>query len=440
MVITTLVAAWIIAASQSGSPERPNIIIILADDLGYADISVHGGAIATPNIDAIAGNGVMFTHAYAPHTSCAPSRAGLLTGRHPRRFGFISNPDRVRPTQPGNPLGLPSSEITLGEALRKQGYTTAAIGKWHLGLEPELHPLAQGFDEFFGFLGSLHRYLPFGPGEIQRNREKVKETEYLTSAFTREAVDFIERKRNRPFFLYLAYNAVHTPLMWDSQDKVIEPVTLYGTGDSKEDRAAYRNMVYHLDLGVGKVLSTLKRLGLERNTLLVFINDNGGTEITGAYDNSPLRGYKGELYEGGIRVPFLMQLPGTLTAGSTFEQPVSTMDIFATAIALAGAEPPADRTVDSVNLLPFLTAEATGRPHDYLFWHWNKAMYAVRHDDWKLLYKPGGSAQLFNLGSDQSESHNVASHHPELVAKLGGKIDTWLSAMPDPLWEHDPQL
>lgn len=427
---------WLLAPGPAAA--GPNVIVILADDLGYADIGLHGGDITTPHIDSIAARGVQFTNAYASHASCSPSRAGLLTGRHQMRFGFIDNPDRVRPTRPGNSLGLPPSEITLAEVLGDAGYRTAAIGKWHLGLAQELHPLEQGFDEFFGFLGSLHPYFPLGPGEILRGRRSVEERDYLTDAFTREAADFIERNRKRPFFLYLAYNAVHTPLMGDTPPAKGETITLYGTGDAARDRATYRNMVQALDAGVGRILATLRRLGIENDTLLMFVSDNGGARITGAYDNSPLRDFKGTLYEGGIRVPFLLQWPAGVGAGTRYDHPVSVLDILPTAAGAARAALPGNRVIDGVDLAPYLRGERAGAPHQALYWNWGPHEYAVRQGEWKLIRRGGQSIELYNLSRDIAETRNRSAAKPHRVRELDALLTRWIGELDEPLWEPDP--
>jgi arylsulfatase A-like enzyme len=431
--------AIIYASLQTPASQSPNIIIILADDLGYADISLHKGDIPTPNIDSIASAGVQFTNGYATHSSCSPSRAGLLTGRHQMRFGFISNPDRVQPTSPGNPLGLPLDEITLAEVLSEAGYYTGAVGKWHLGLSPDLHPLEQGFDEFYGFLNSLHRYFLMSHTRILRGREQTAEKEYLTHAFTREAIDFIERRQDDPFLLYLAYNAVHTPLMLDTPPAKGEEITLHGTGDIDRNRAIYRNMAEALDNDVGEILEKLRTLGLDDNTVVFFMGDNGGAELPGAYDNTPLRDFKGTLYEGGIRVPFLVQWPSGIPRGTRYDHPVSAMDIFTTAAALAQAELPIDRHIDGINLLPYLTGEIHTAPHEALFWNWDQAQHAVRRGNWKLIQRKARADELYNLEQDIAEKTNLAASRQDVVKELSTALRKWQNELEKPLWEPIPQ-
>lgn len=417
--------------------DPPNVIVILADDLGYADIGVHGGDIETPHIDSIAATGVRFTSAYVTYASCSASRAGLLTGRHPMRFGFVNNPDRVVPTRPGNPLGLPPGELTLAELLADAGYETAAIGKWHLGKAVELHPLSQGFGEFYGFLGSLQRYFVRGRERILRDREPVAEDEYLTRAFTREALRFIERPREGPFFLYLAYNAVHTPLMGEKLPGAGAQVSLKGTGDVALNRQIYRDMVKVLDQGVGAILARLQELGMSDNTLLAFLSDNGGSRTTGAYDNTPLRDFKGSNYEGGIRVPLLLRWPARLAAGMRYDLPVSSMDLFATAAVAADATLPRDRVLDGVDLMPYLAGERSEEPHDALFWHWRGA-YAVRSGPWKLLQYVGLPPELYRLDDDVAESNNLAAQRGERVAALQKSLRLWRAELAEPLWQRPP--
>ena len=422
------------AAAQSGQP--PNIIIVLTDDQGYHDVGFTGGQeIPTPNIDRIAENGVHFTHGYVTYAVCSPSRAGLITGRYQDRFGHARNaifaPD-------DSTMGLPTSERTLADALDPAGYNSMAIGKWHLGAHEVLHPLSRGFDEFYGFLSGAHRYFPeeLTIGDIDevenhrdgsftkllKNHTRVDESEYLTDAFSREAVDFVERNADGPFFLYLAYNAPHTPLQATQE--------YLSRFDHMEDekRQTYAAMVSAVDDGVGDLLNKLLELGIEENTLVFFLSDNGGPEDKNASDNGPLRAGKGSLYEGGIHVPFAVQWPGNIPQGQVYEKPVISLDIFATSIALAGVSPDPERPIDGVDLMPYLTGSEPGNPHDWLFWRkYDQQKYAVRKDSIKLK-----DWELYNLYQDLGETTDLSDEKPQVREDLQNKQDQWESEMIDP--------
>lgn len=417
---------------RAASDSRPNVVVLLADDLGYGDLSIHGATdVKTPHIDALAKSGTQFNEAYVCYPACGPSRAGIMTGRHHLRFGFQSNPDQVVPTAPGNLIGLPSEEPTLAELMKKQGYATALIGKWHLGIIPECHPCNRGFDEFYGFLNSCYRYFDLGnakpPYGIMRNFEHVHEEEYLTDAFAREGEDFIKRHQDDPFFLFVSFNAVHTPLMFDEDPGDVK-IPLNGTDDVKENRRMLVNMIEGLDRGVGRIMKQLKRCGLEEDTLVFFLSDNGGAEATGAYSNGPLRDYKGTCYEGGIRVPFFVSQPGTVQAGKECSVPVSALDLVATSIEAAGGTLPTDRVYDSVSLLSGLTGEAA-MPARPLFWA-GFGMPTVRLGDWKLIVRNKKAPELYNIRKDIGETTNLADAHPERVADMKKMIKSWQAELP----------
>jgi arylsulfatase A-like enzyme len=396
--------------------------------MGYADLGCHGGTdIPTPNIDSIAAKGIRFTNGYVSCPVCSPTRAGLTTGRYQQRFGHEFNtgppPGGLR-----DEVGLPLTEITIADVLKSAGYVTGMVGKWHLGLRPHFHPLRRGYDEFFGFLHGGHSYIDPGLGTfnpILRGTEEVDEQEYLTDALSREAVAFVERHRKRPFFLYLAYNAVHTPMQAPQryQDSFghIEDAT----------RRTYAGMLAAMDDGVGEVLAKLRESGLEENTLLFFVNDNGGSGKNGSNDY-PLRGKKGSMWEGGIRVPFMVQWPSRLQRGVTYDNPVIALDILPTAAAAGGAEPPGDRVIDGVNLLPYLTGRSEAAPHETLFWR-RGTDYAMRKGKWKLTHEDGAS-ELFDLESDISEEHNLAGEQRQVLEELEGLYAKWDSEMVEPMW------
>lgn len=417
------------AQAQPSRKKRPNIIVIVSDDMGYADIGCHGGKdIATPNIDSVAANGIRFTNGYVSCPVCSPTRAGLATGRYQQRFGHEYN---TGPPPQGlqENVGLPLSEVTIANVLKSAGYATGAVGKWHLGIAAHFHPLERGYDEFFGFLHGGHSYVDPGLGTfnpILRGTEPVDEKEYLTDAFSREAVAFIGRHLKEPFFLYLAYNAVHTPMQGPERHKSrFEYIR-----DPK--RRTYASMLTALDEGIGRVLAKLKELGIDKDTLLFFINDNGGPTQANGSDNGPLRATKGTMYEGGIRVPFMVQWPDRLKAGQVYERPVIALDILPTVAAAAGVEPPEDRPIDGVNLLPYLTGEKRGTPHELLFWRAGRN-HAVRRGDWKLVTM-GGETGLYDLAADIGESKDRRQDKPEVFAQLKQAFDRWDSQMVKPLW------
>jgi len=413
-------------------PGKANIIVIVADDLGYADIGVHGCKdIPTPNIDSIAQNGVRFTNAYVSCPVCSPTRAGILTGRYQERFGHEFNPGPLKVTDVD--VGLPVSQVTVANVLKSAGYATGIVGKWHLGAAPHFQPQKRGFDEFFGFLDGSHSYLDLKasmPAPIFRGTEPVDEKEYLTDAFTREAVSFIERHKSEPFFLYLTYNAVHVPMQ--ATQKYLDRFP----GIANERRRTYAAMLSAMDDGIGAVLAKLKEAGILDNTMVVFISDNGGPSFPdrgNASNNSPLRATKGTVYEGGIRVPLLLQWPRRLPGGKTYDNPVISLDILPTAAAAGRARLPADLKVDGVNLLPYVRGRRTGQPHDILFWRFGEPR-AVRKGNWKLVKIPQQSDELYDLASDISESKNLAAEKPEIVEELGKALAAWESELIAPLW------
>jgi arylsulfatase A-like enzyme len=409
--------------------KQPNIIVIVGDDMGYADISCQGCKdIATPNIDSIARNGVRFTNGYVSCGVCSPTRAGLVTGRYQQRFGHEFNPGPPRQGSREN-VGLPLTEVTIADVLKSSGYTTGIVGKWHLGEAPHFHPLKRGFDEFFGFLGGSHSYTDPGLGSgnpIMRGTEPVDEKEYLTDAFTREAIAFIERHRDKPFFLYLTYNAVHAPLQAPERyQSKFEQI-------SDPKRRVYAGMMTAMDEGIGLVLGKLRTLGIEEDTLVFFVSDNGGPTQGNGSNNGPLRATKATLYEGGIRVPFMVQWPRRLKGGRLYEHPVIALDILPTAAVAGGANLPKEHKLDGVNLLPFLTGEKKTAPHEMLFWRTGQN-HAVRKGNWKWVTM-GGETGLFDLVSDISESKDIKAEKPDVVKELEKAFEQWNSQMVEPLW------
>jgi arylsulfatase A-like enzyme len=412
----------------SAQKRLPNILFIAADDLGYAELGVQGCKdIPTPNIDSIAQNGIRFTNGYVSCPVCAPTRAGWITGKYQQRSGFEFNPGGASQEE----FGLPTTELTIAERLKKLGYATGCFGKWHLGFRKELHPLNRGFDEFYGFLGGGHPYLPAsGRSAIMRGFEPVTKFEFTTMDFAKEAISFIERHRNQPFFVYLPFNAVHAPL------QAPEEYIAKFKHISDPTRRIFAAMLSALDDAVGMVLSKLRELKLEENTLVFFISDNGGPTRQTSSRNDPLRGFKGQVLEGGIRVPFLMQWKGHLPAGKVYEHPVIALDICPTILAAVGAEIPKD--LDGVNLLPYLAGEAKGRPHEALFWRFGR-QWAVRVGDFKLVCCPqefgSDEPQLFNLSEDIGERINLAPKMPQKVKELKAVYDEWNAKNIPPKWQ-----
>lgn len=428
LLVVAAVPAGARAEPSEPSP-TPNIVIFLADDLGYADLGVQGCQdIPTPHIDSIAKGGVRFTDGYANHPVCSPSRAALMSGRYPHRFGFEHNsgPERYAAEN----FGLPRDEPTLAERLKPLGYATGMVGKWHIGFKEGLRPHERGFDFHFGFLSGAHTYLPGkrDPDPLVRNGTTVTdEKEYLTDAFAREAVSFLDRSKGGPFLLYMALNAVHAPLEATSKyEQRFASIT-----DPK--RRTYAGMLSAMDDAVGRVLAKLKEIGQDENTLIFFYSDNGGPTSQTTSRNDPLRGFKGQVLEGGIRVPFLVRWQGRLPEGKVYDQPVMAFDIHATALAAAGGTFPTEKPLDGVDLLPFLTGEKSGAPHDRLFWR-SGPQSAVRMGDWKLVSVRGEAPQLFNLRDDVGESQDRAQAEPAKLAELRTAYQAWDAQMMPAQW------
>jgi len=451
--------------AHAASKAQPNIIVLLADDLGYGELGCQGNLeIPTPHIDSIAANGIRFTDGYVTAPNCSPSRAGFLTGRIPTRFGYEFNPTGAKNEVPG--FGMPPKERTIAEILHDVGYTTGLVGKWHQGGTAPYHPYRHGFDEFFGFLHEGHYYVPppydgvttmlrrkalpggkqgrwmgdrliytthMGYDEpdydadnpILRGGQPVVEEAYLTDAFTREATDFIHRHRDKPFFLLLSYNAVHSPLQ--GADAYMERFAHI----DDIHRRIFAAMLSNLDDSVGAVLESLRRDELEQDTIIFFLSDNGGPTRELTSSNAPLRGEKGSMYEGGLRVPFLVQWKGTLSEGTQYDHPVSSMDILATAAHLASA--PVLENIDGVNLMPYLDGSKSGVPHDTFFWRQGHKN-ALRHGDWKLVSMKKKSWELYNLATDLGESNDQSGTYPEVLGKLIAIWDQYNQSMQEPLF------
>lgn len=467
------------------SHSRPNVILILADDLGATDLSLYGNkALTTPNIDKLGKEGVVFTEGYISSPVCSPSRAGLLTGRYQQRFGHEFQPNhrylknmaeyygfkmlpRFRPLTPIKESevpstedrmrqGLPPSEITLADMLKRYDYSTAIIGKWHLGAADFAKPCARGFDYQYGFYEAFTLYAPAtnpdvvnthigrdyidqhewqtaegrrGNCAILRNCcEEKEENKYLTDKLTDEAISYIDRSKNGPFFLYLPYNAPHAPLQamkkyYAMFSNIKDPV-----------KRTYAAMIKNLDDQVGRLLQHVDSLGLTDNTMIVFLSDNGGVSYNGTTDNAPFKGGKFTNFEGGIRVPFMMKWKGHIKPGTVYHEPVISLDIFATVARAVNMDLPADRKYDGVDLVPFVNGEQAGPAHGALYWRsdFNKA---IRKGEWKLIINEyDNTTLLYNIKEDKEEKHNLAALKPKVVEALNKDLSDWEKELIKPLW------
>ena len=411
-------------------PTPPNVLVILVDDLGYRDLSCMGCEdFETPNLDALAASGVRLTQGYVSHPYCSPSRAGLLTGRHQQRFGHEHNP---RYDEGDRETGTDVDEAMLPALLEGTGYRTGIIGKWHVGAGEPFRPLARGFDEFFGFLGGGHHYfLADGKdeyrGPLWRGSAPTEEKPvYLTDDLTDEAAAFIERSADQPFFLLLSYNAPHSPD--HVTDEYLEPLAHI----EHPGRRRYAGLVAAVDAGVGRLVDALEEHDLRQDTLVVFLSDNGGRRNVS--DNRPLRGNKGWLHEGGLRVPFLWSWPGHLPAGRVYGEPMSALDILPTVLARAGVPSPGD--LDGVDVLPHLAGERDGPPHDALHWRvCGGEGWAVRRGSWKVVQDIAmARPELYDLALDPGENHDLATEHPEVLAELVELHQQWDRTLVKPRW------
>ncbi len=422
LVVLSAASAW--AAAPAAGPRPPNLLIFFADDLGWGELGCQGNKeIPTPHIDSIATNGVRFTAGYVAATYCSPSRAGLLTGRYPTRFGHEFN-------SVANTTGLRLDQVTLADRFKKLGYATAAVGKWHLGAGPDYRPTRRGFDEFFGTLANTPFFHPtnFVDSRLSDDVRKITDPAfYTTDAYADRSVDWLERNKDKPFFLYLPFNAQHAPL--EAPKAYLDRFP--GITDPK--RKLFAAMMAAMDDAVGRVLAKVRALGQEENTLVFFIADNGGPTPSTTSQNGPLRGFKMTTFEGGPRVPFLFQWKGKIPAGKTYDFPVLQLDVYPTALVAAGAKPDASWQLDGVDLLPFLTGANAARPHQTLYWRYGP-QWAVRHGDLKLVVSRGGSGQpeLYDLAADIGETKDLAAAQPAKVKELQALWDKWSAAQAEP--------
>jgi len=421
-ILHTLVFSLFGIPSIISAEDKPNIVIILTDDQGYADVSYNPHSppeVRTPNIDALAHSSVICTQGYTSGHVCSTTRAGLMTGRYQQRFGIY--------TAGEGGSGVPLDEVFIPQRLKTAGYVSGALGKWHLGLTEEYHAMNRGFDEFYGFMGrGAHPYFDHSDMDhpIYRGLKPIKEEGYLTTRITEEAVGFINRHKEESFFLYVAYNAVHSPP--EAPDEDIKNVT----GNKKRD--TLMAMIKHLDLGVGEIVSSLKKHNIFDNTLLIFLTDNGGSKTMSA-NNAPLRGFKQMDYEGGVHVPFIVSWPAQLKGGKKCEVPMWSIDLFATALDAAGLPMPKEKALDGKSILPALKGE-TEKLHDEFYWSsaGEKGKWAIRSGNWKLVAEKK-RIELFNLKKDLSETTDLAAKHPKVVSELTAKYNAWLDEMADPV-------
>ena len=471
-----------LAKPPQGKPaRRPNIVLIVADDMGKFDLSVYGNTfIQTPNIDRLAKEGALFTDGYATASVCSPSRAGLMTGRYQQRFGYHLQPHQRYPHSKAEwwlfkhlvntgdlepaafgpypdkkqvtHMGLPQSEITIAELLKRQGYATAWIGKWHLGYAEPLLPKNFGFDYRYGFYEAYSLFAdPNDPGivnarineftdkhiwkgarkgacAIRENEKEIDEKEYITYAFARRAKAFITENKDRPFFLYLPVNAPHTPYQ--------APKDIYDKLGHITDhnKRVYYAMILALDKAIGELMEHLKNEGLDEKTLVIFTSDNGAALYSRTVDNKPLAGGKMTFFEGGINVPFMMYQKGTIPAGTVVQQPVNQCDIFATLAAVSGAALPQDRMYDGVSLLPWLLTPRTDAPHEALYWMSDYNL-AIRAGNLKLIVNTfDKTVDLYDLQTDRGESDNLATTRPADTERLQTLLNRWAAAMPTLYW------
>ncbi|NVK23906.1 MAG: sulfatase-like hydrolase/transferase [Gammaproteobacteria bacterium] len=437
LILTTLLSLTILAVQAD---DRPNIIVILADDLGYNDVGFTGAtSINTPNLDALAAGGVIFENGYVTHPYCGPSRAGLLTGRYQARFGMENNVT-YNPYDPN--MGLPVSEKTFAKRLQEVGYKTAVIGKWHLGGATHFQPNSRGFDYFYGFLDGGHHYFPEQTTinadgyalPLMRNKEVVTFDEYLTTALSRDAANFITNhstlEEHPPFMMYLSYNAPHAPLQAPSHT-----IKKYAHIKNPK-RQIYAAMVDEMDQGIGMVVDALKQHGKYDNTLIFFLSDNGGLYPDSWWpqfdwaDNSPYRHGKVALLEGGVKVPFIAHWPAKIVKGQRFDGLVSALDIAATSVHLAGADD-SDNTLEGKNLTPYVTGKNNGSPHKALFWRLEEAddIWAVRTMESKYMKQglPGVNRAFFDMKSDPTEQHNIVDSNLIEQSKLADLWNAWNS-------------
>lgn len=429
-LILFLVSAMVWSQNKT---QKPNFIIILADDLGYGDLGFTGSTeIKTPHIDALAKTGIQCVQGYVSAPVCGPSRAGLMTGKNQVSFGFDNNPIVDLPQFDENYVGIPLEEKTMADRLASLGYTNGLIGKWHLGEADHFHPTKRGFHEFWGYRGGGHNYVAFKPdgssfkNTIESNFKTPQEITYLTDDKGDECVDFIKRHKKEPFFLYASFNAPHAPMQATKAD-----LSLYSNIKNKR-RQTYAAMVHRLDVNVGRIVKELKKQNVYKNTVIVFLSDNGGPCNHNSAINAPYNGQKGILLEGGIRVPFIISYPNKLENG-IYDQPITALDLTPTFVSIAGGEINSNDTFDGVNIMPYLKGLKEGRPHETMMWRFTISG-GIRKGDWKLIRLPDRLPMLFHLNNDPSEQNNVASKHWDMVESMLKELGDWDVSCPQILY------
>jgi arylsulfatase A-like enzyme len=417
-------------AISVSAKDRPNIIILLADDLGWADLGYQGSDdIRSPHIDSLANNGIRFTDGHVSASVCSPSRAGLMTGRYQQRFGHEAN-------SPPPTDGMDLKQVTMADRLQKLGYRTGLIGKWHLGNQDEFYPTRRGFNYFYGLRSGSRSYFYHAkkddkagnPKAIEENGKLVKFDGYLTDVFGQKAIDFIHAEEDKPFFLFHSFTAPHGPMHATEEDKAL----FASIKDTK--RRSYAAMIWAMDRAIGQLVDTLKASGEFENTLIWFLSDNGGA--TGnASINLPLAGHKGIKFEGGTRVPFFAHWPKQFMEPKEFEPMMISLDIMATSLAAAGAKDKDLKSLDGVNLLPFIEGEKNTPPHKNLYWHklWFSAM---REGPWKLIYVQDYGYALYNLEQDLRESKNLIQSEKKKSEQMISQLNDWKSELEKPLWDE----
>ncbi len=418
LAFISLPSHWIAADTK-----KPNLLIFYADDLGYGECGVYGCKdIPTPHIDSIAKQGIKFTQGYVAATYCSPSRAGLMTGRYPTRFGHEFN-------AVARSSGLSLNETTLAYRLKSMGYATCAIGKWHLGESEPYRPMKRGFDEFFGTLNNTPFFHPtnFIDSRVSPEVQAITDqTFYTTDQYAARAVDWIEQHKSETWFLYLPFNAQHAPL--EAPQKYLDRFP-----NLTDKRKIFAAMMSGMDDAIGRVMAKVREIGQEEKSLVFFIGDNGGPTASTTSYNGPLRGFKMTTFEGGPRVPYLAQWKGTFPSGLVYEPPVMNLDVVPTIVTAAGGKIDPAWKLDGVDLLPYVTGAKTDRPHETLYWRYGE-QWAVRHGDYKLVVSKGGSGspELYNLASDIGESNDLAAKEPGKVSELQKLWDRWSAEQAEP--------
>ncbi|VGO18527.1 sulfatase-like hydrolase/transferase [Pontiella sulfatireligans] len=434
-----ILIALCMTAHQLMAANQPNIVLLFSDDAGYGDFGFHNSYhFKTPHLDQLAKDGVRLSNFYVSGATCGPSRAGLLSGIYQQRFGYeeINIPKIMSESSKleGEAMGLPTDLKTMGNYLQELGYRTAVFGKWHQGEGGQFHPINRGFDEFYGFRGGARSFFAYknpskAPPEklMERGFENYQEHEgYLTDVLADETCNFIERSKEGPFFAYVSFNAVHTPMEPDPKDAAEFP-------QLEGKRRAVAQMTLSMDRACGQIIDKLKALGLYENTIIVFSNDNGGPTDSNGSGNYPFSGVKATQLEGGIRVPGLISWPGKLAAGAVYDYPLITLDLIPTFVKAGGGDPGAIDGLDGVDMVPYLTGANKERPHQVLHWKM-ETRGAIRDGDWKLLRYPDRPAELFNLAEDLGEQNNLAAQYPEKFKELFRKQFAWELELARPLW------